>query len=128
VLIVAHALAIAAAWLALPTWWSALLCVAIAVSLFASLTRHALRTASQAVVEIVLRHDATARFTLRDGRIIEGALHPGSFVAASLVIITLAVHPRHRRVSAVVASDALAPDAFRRQRMWLRWVRPDVQR
>jgi hypothetical protein len=128
-LVIAHVLAAAAAWIALPTWWwSALLCVAISASLFVSLTRHALRTAAEAVVEIVLCRDASARFTLRDGRIVEGRVHASSFVAASLVIITLVAQPHQRRVSAVVASDALAPEAFRRQRMWLRWVRSDGPR
>jgi hypothetical protein len=125
-LVLAHVLAAAAAWIALPTWWwSGLVSVAISASLVVSLTRHALRTAAQAVVEIVLRRDASARFTLRNGRVVEGRVHGSSFVAAWLVIITLVAHPRHRRVSAVVASDALAPDAFRRQRMWLLWARGD---
>jgi hypothetical protein len=125
-LVVAHLVVAAAAWIALPAWWwSGVLSIAISASLVVSLTRHALRTAAQAVVEIVLRRDASARFTLRDGRVVEGRLDGSSFVATSLVIITLIAHPRHRRVSAVVASDALAPEAFRRQRMWLLWARGD---
>lgn len=128
ILSLAHALAAISALVALPVWWwSALLGMTIVASLVAALRRHALRTAQGAVVEIALHRDGSARFTLRDGRVVDGRLHPGSFVAAALVIITLVTADRQRAISTVLAGDALSPEAFRRQRVWLRWMRSQAE-
>src|SRR5882672_4456749 len=120
-LVVAHGLALASAWVSLAGWAGYLAAVAILVSLVYSVAR-ALHRVGASTVALELREDGHASWRDRDGRWQEGILGRNHFVSAALVILELEPGGRGRKWIALMA-DSTSPEDFRRLRVWLRWRR-----
>ena len=115
VLVMAHGLALTAAWIALGGWllWPVL--AAILASLAAALAGAARQPAA-----LELREDGKASWRDRGGAWHEARLGRNHFVSPVLVVLELAAGNRGpKRV--VLLADSAEPDGFRRLRVWLRW-------
>lgn len=104
----------------LPLWAKGLLGTIVIASATTSLNTHALRRGKHAMVCVIW--DGTQQWTLRTaaGEEFTARLLPGSYVAASLVILNFALKGRWRRRSVVILPDALDANSFRQLRVYLR--------
>jgi toxin CptA len=93
----------------------------ILVSLVLSVRRHALRSASDAIVELELREDCSASVLRRDGAREEFSVDGSSYVSPVLTIVTLRPRTRGRMRAVLIAPDCVQQESFRRARVWLRW-------
>ncbi len=115
VLLMAHGLALAAAWIVLGGWllWPVL--AAILVSLAA-----ALASVGRQPAALELREDGKASWKDRSGGWHEARLGTDHFVSPVLVILELSAgNGGTRRV--ILLADSAEPDGLRRLRVWLRW-------
>ena len=102
--------------------------VAALVLLLCSLvyeTRIALRAGNGAVVVLRIASDNRLSIGLRDGRWHEGEVLGSTTVTAFLTVINLRVIGERRMRSVVILPDCMAPEDYRRLRVWLRW-RPQI--
>ena len=120
-LVAAHGLALAAAWVSLAGWARYLAAAAILVSLVHSVAR-VLHRVGASTVSLELREDGRASWRNRDGRWHEGILGRNHFVSAALVVLELEPGGRGRKWL-VLMQDSTSPEDFRRLRVWLRWRR-----
>jgi len=120
-LVAAHGLALAAAWVSLAGWARYLAAAAILVSLVHSVAR-VLHRVGASTVSLELREDGRASWRNRDGRWHEGKLGRNHFVSAALVVLELEPGGRGRKWI-VFMQDSTSPEDFRRLRVWLRWRR-----
>lgn len=121
-LAVAHAVALAAIWRALPVALAAPASLLVVWSAVDTLRRHGLRTGADAVVGVAVRGNEV-HLQRRDGRVHHGPVHPDSMVLPWLVIVRIRIPGRKGVQSALVARDCTAPGGHRRLRVFLRWGR-----
>jgi hypothetical protein len=116
----AAALAVLAAQLPWPLKVAA--AAALAFSGRRALRRHAMRTATDAVVRL-MRRDGGGWAALRnDGTAVIGPLADRSYVHPWLVIV--GIEDGWRTLYTPVPADALPPDDHRRLRVWVKWQPP----
>jgi len=121
-LIVAHVLALAAAWISLSGWAQYVAVAGILFSLSGFLAQALLTPA----VSLELREDGHASWRNRKGGWQEGRLGRNNFVSAALVVLELELGGRGRKW-VVLMGDSTSPDEFRRLRVWLRWRKPEPE-
>src|SRR6266705_3961806 len=117
-LLVAHVLALAAAWVSLAGWPQVLVGFGILLSGTGCLAE-VLQRSSRAAVSLELREDGGASWRDRSGRWHEGRLRRDHFVSAAFVVLGLDVTGRGRKWLVLLGDSAL-PEDFRRLRGWLR--------
>jgi len=122
-LLLAHVLALAAAWVSLAGWPQVLVGFGILLSCVGCLAE-VLQRSSRAAVSLELREDGGASWRDRRGRWHEGRLRSDHFVSAAFVVLGLDLTGRGRKWL-VLLDDSASPEDFRRLRVWLRW-RGDV--
>src|SRR5712672_2728 len=122
-LVVAHVLALGAAWVSLAGWPQALVGLGVLLS-GAGCLAEVLQRSSRSVVSLELREDGGASWRDRRGRWHEGRLRSDHFVSAAFVVLGLDLTGRGRKWL-VLLGDSASPEDFRRLRVWLRW-RGDV--
>jgi len=122
--IVAHAAALAAAVAGLPAPAAAI----VAAGLVASVVEHVRRALHRSALAV-----AALELDAGGGVAVAGPASdwsPARLVDAAVPVPWLAVVSLRdglgRRRTAVVLPDAVAPEAFRRLRVWLRWRPPDA--
>jgi hypothetical protein len=120
-LLVAHVLALAAAWVSLAGWPQVLVVCGILLS-GAGCLAEVLQRSSRAVVSLELREDGGASWRDRNGAWHEGRLRSDHFVSATFVVLGLDLAGRGRKWLVLLGDSAL-PEDFRRLRIWLRWRR-----
>jgi toxin CptA len=123
VLVAAHAAAaVTLLPLALPAWVKLLIALCIAGSLCHALWRHAWLRSAVSVTAIELHEGGAAGVEMRDGGCREARVLRTTYVSAALCVVNLqipgAVFARH----AIVVSDNVDAESFRRLRVWLRWA------
>ncbi len=103
----------------LPWWLASLLTAALAYSLWRSLSLHALRNGSQAI--IALLWDAQDRWTLRsaEGQNVPARLLAGSYVSPYLVLLNFVTGRWWQWRTVVLLPDALDAGSLRRLRVRL---------
>lgn len=89
--------------------------------------RIALRVGNGAVVILRIARDNRFSIGLRDGRWLEGEVLGSTTVTAFLTVINLRVSGERRLRSVVILPDCMAPEDYRRLRVWLRW-RPQAEK
>ena len=120
-LLVAHVLALAAAWVSLAGWPQVLVGFGILLS-GAGCIAEVLQRSSRAAVSLELREDGGASWRDRDGAWHEGRLRSDHFVSAAVVVLGLDQTGRGHKWLVLMGDSAL-PEDFRRLRVWLRWRR-----
>jgi toxin CptA len=120
-LLVAHALALAAVWVSLAGWPQVLAAFGVVLSGAGCLAEALLRS-SRAAVSLELREDGRASWRDRNGGWHESRLGSGHFVSAIFVVLRLDQAGRGRKWLVLMGDSAPAED-FRRLRIWLRWRR-----
>jgi hypothetical protein len=120
-LLVAHAVALAAAWVSLAGWPRVVVGFGILLSGAACLAE-VLQRSSRAAVSLELRDDGSASWRDRNGAWHEGRLRSDHFVSAAFVVLGLDLTGRGRKWL-VLSGDSASPEDFRRLRVWLRWRR-----
>lgn len=120
-LVLAHGLALAAAWISLNGWAQYLVWGAILASL-----AHALFRAMHPALLLELHEDGRVSWRNRDGTWHEGKLGSSHFVSAALAVLELEPRGRQRKRLILVA-DSVSHEDFRRLRVWLRWQRGPAQ-
>ena len=120
-LILAHGLALAAAWISLSGWMRYVAGAGVLASAAVCLAQALLRTDRQ-TQSLELHEDGRASWRNRDGRWYEGRLGRNSFVSAALVVLELEIGSSGRK-RVVLMGDSASQDDFRRLRVWLRWRR-----
>jgi len=120
-LLVAHALALAATWVSLAGWPQVLVCFGILVSAAGCLAE-VLHRSPRTAVSLDLREDGRASWRDRNGEWHEGRLASDHFVSAAFVVLGLD-QPGRRRKWLVIMGDSVLHEDFRRLRVWLRWRR-----
>jgi hypothetical protein len=128
VLGLAHGGAVACTVVFVPRGWiSALLCLAIAVSLVFHLRRDALQLSGNAVYELLLQEAGQCRLTLVNGDTLAGTIEGSTFVTALLTVINVRPAEPGRSRAAVLMPDSASPEELRRVRVWLRFrVAPEA--
>jgi hypothetical protein len=119
--LVAHVLALAAAWVSLAGWPQVLVGFGILLSGTGCLAE-VLHRSSRAAVSLELREDGRAFWRDRNGAWHEGRLRSDHFVSAAFVVLGLDQTGRGRKWL-VLMGDSTLPEDFRRLRVWLRWRR-----
>jgi hypothetical protein len=120
-LLVAHVLALAAAWVSLAGWPQVLVGFGVLLSGSGCLAE-VLHRSSRAAVSLELQEDGRASWRDRNGGWHEGRIASDRFVSAALVVLGLDQRGR-RRKWLVLTGDSASPEDFRRLRAWLRWRR-----
>jgi len=120
-LLVAHVLALAAAWVSLAGWPQVLVGFGVLLSGTGCLAE-VLHRSSRAAVSLELREDGRASWRDRNGGWHEGRLASGHFVSAAFVVLGFDQTGRSRKWL-VLMGDSASPEDFRRVRVWLRWRR-----
>jgi hypothetical protein len=115
-------------WMTLPVAPVAVLVVAVCLAGWARhhLRRHGTRTATGAIVEVMLSSDALIVVRRRDGRLTAGHVRAGTFVHPWFTSIVW--RPDGERWSRTIPllPDMLGIDEFRRVRVLLRYGRREV--
>lgn len=93
----------------------------IAVSCGISLYGPALLRSGKAIVALELAADGSLTFRTRRGEWHEGRLLDSSFVTPYLTVLNVAAAGSALTRHVVILADSVAPDDFRRLRVWLRW-------
>ena len=120
-LLVAHVLALAAAWVSLAGWPQVLVGFGVLLSGTGCLAE-VLHRSSRAAVSLELREDGRASWRDRNGGWHEGRLASDHFVSAAFVVLGFDQTGRSRKWL-VLMGDSASPEDFRRVRVWLRWRR-----
>jgi toxin CptA len=120
-LVVAHVLALGAAWVSLAGWPQVLVGLGVLLS-GAGCLAEVLHRSARAAVSLELREDGRASWRDRNGRWHEGRLGNEHFVSTALVVLRLDQVGRGRKWL-VLMGDSARPEDFRRLRVWLRWRR-----
>lgn len=120
-LVVAHGLALAAAWVGLSGWGRYLAGIVILLSL-----AHALLRARWQALSLELHDDGRALWRNREGSWHEGRLGRANFASAALVVLDLECKARGRKW-VVLMPDSMPSEDFRRLRVQLRWRRSPIQ-
>ena len=120
-LVVAHVLALGAAWVSLTGWPQGLVGLGVLLS-GAGCLAEVLHRSSRAVLSLELREDGRASWRDRNGRWHEGRLGSEHFVSTVLVVLRLDQTGRGLKWL-VLMGDSARPEDFRRLRVWLRWRR-----
>jgi len=123
-LLVAHAVALVAAWVSLTGWPRVLVGFGILLSGTGCLAE-VLQRSSRAAVSLALRDDGGASWRDRNGRWHDGRLRHDHFVSAAFVVLGLDLTGSGCKWL-VLLDDSTSPEGFRRLRVWLRWRR-DVE-
>lgn len=106
---------------ALPLFAKGLLGALVLASMWHSIRRDARLRGADAVRELHWTGAGEWRLTLRSGRTLNAQLRPGSYVHASLVVLSLRLGPGGRRRTLVLLPEMAAPaHALRRLRQRLR--------
>lgn len=116
---VAHAFALAAAWVSLADWPRYLVGSGVLLSGAACLVE-ILHRSSTAAVSLELHADGRASWRDRDGIWHEGKLGADHFVSTALVVMGLEQMERGRKW-VVLMADSASAEELRRLRIWLRW-------
>jgi toxin CptA len=124
ILVVAHALGVAALWssdVSLPI--KALVSLLVVASLVFHVRRDAMLRARNSVTGVLLKDDGSVEVTFADGTTAVGMRMRGSFVHPWFTSIVW--RPDGARLSRIIAvwADSLPRDQFRELRVWLRWRR-----
>ena len=125
-LIVAHVLALAAAWISLTGWERYLACVAVLASLGTTLAQTLLRGTHQAI-SLELHEDGHASWRNAKGTWYVARAGSRHFVSGVLAILELESVGPARRKWLLLMSDSVPPEEFRRLRVWLRWRRSPAE-
>src|SRR6267143_1856295 len=120
-LVVAHALALGAAWVSLTGWPQVLVGLGVLLS-GAGCLAEVLHRSSRAVLSLELREDGRASWRDRNGQWHEGRLGNEHFVSTAFVVLRADETARGRKWL-VLMGDSARPEAVRRLRVWLRWCR-----
>ena len=120
-LLVAHALALAATWVSLAGWPQVLVGFGILLS-GAGCLAEVLHRSPRAAVSLDLREDGRASWRDRNGEWHEGCLGSDHFVSVAFVVLGLDQAGRSRKWL-VIMGDSVLHEDFRRLRVWLRWRR-----
>lgn len=107
--------------LALPAWAKVLIALCIAASLCHALWRHAWLRSAASVTAIEVREGAGAGVEMRGGECHEARVLGTTYVSAALCVVNLRIAGRLLARHAVVVSDNVDAESFRRLRVWLRW-------
>src|SRR5260221_12056388 len=118
-LLLAHILALAAAWVSLAGWPRVLVGFGILLSCAGCLAE-VLQRSSRAAVSLELREDGGASWRDRRGAWHGGWLRSDHFVSAAFVVLGLDV-PGQGRQWLVLLGESALPEDFRRLRVLLRW-------
>src|ERR1700704_7169687 len=118
-LVVAHVLALGAAWVSLTGWPQVLVGLGVLLS-GAGCLAGVLHRSSRAVLSLELREDGRASWRDRNGRWHEGRLGSEHFVSTVLVVLRFDQTGRGRKCL-VLMGDSAGPEDFRRLRGWLPW-------
>jgi hypothetical protein len=105
-----------AASLPLAAWLRLAIVAAVAVE--AALAWRSLR----AVRFVAVRREGDVRVGLRDGRVLEGSVRPGSFVAPWLTLVRWRPHGARFDRTVVLPPDIADAQALRELRVMLRWA------
>jgi hypothetical protein len=120
-LLVAHVLALAAAWVSLAGWPQVLAGFGVLLS-GAGCLAEVLQRSPRAAVALELQEDGRASWRDRNGKWHEGRFGGDHFVSAAFVVLGLDLTGRSRK-RLVIMGDSVLPEDFRRLRVWLRWRR-----
>jgi membrane-bound toxin of toxin-antitoxin system len=121
ILVLAHCLALAAAWVGLGAWARYLAWAGILASLGGCLAQLRRLPAS-----LELHEDGRAVWLTREGERRQGGLGRSNFVSAALVILELESGGKGRNW-VVLMQDSASVEDFRRLKVWLRWRRSALQ-
>jgi len=120
VLMVTHLGAITMVWLAnLPVWMAFLVTMFCLVSLYYTLSQHAIRWGRQAIVSIKQNEGDSWLLIDNRGASKVGKLCGDSLVTTFLVILNFKVYQRFRILPIVIFSDSVDVNLFRRLRVSL---------
>jgi len=120
-LVVAHALALGAAWVALSGWPQVLVGLGVLLS-GAGCLAEVMQRSARAAMSLDLREDGRASWRDRNGEWHEGCLGSDHFVSTAFVVLGLDQAGRSRKWL-VIMGDSVLHEDFRRLRVWLRWRR-----
>ena len=110
--------------LALPAWSRLLLAGLVLLSLVYRLWRDACLRAPDSCRELLLQ-EGGAVLTLRNGKLLRGAVAQDSLVTPYLTVLIITLPSRHVRRGVTVLPDSLDGEAFRQLRLWLKWKRQE---
>jgi toxin CptA len=128
VLGIAHGVALAALGVtAVPTWLKAVMGTALGLSCAWSVYSSALLRGRRALVELVVAEDGGVWCRARNGTEFEARLLDSSFVSPWMTVLNLRTDGEPRLRHMILVPDNVAPDAFRRLRVLLRWSRRGAQ-
>ena len=128
ILVLAHGAAIAIVALAGMPLWLELIAIAVLVaSLIFDVRQTALLRAPNALITLEIASDDKLSIQTRRGEWIECEVLGSTYVTSFLTILNLKVIDSGRNTRAVILSDSLDAEDFRKLRVWLRWKR-DPQR
>jgi toxin CptA len=121
-LIASHAAALAGLLASgLPGWAIGVSSVALALSLWQGLQRHALLRSARSVVALHLGDDGALTADLKDGSSRQAGVHPASSMLAFLTVALLREPERRFARPVVLAADSADPDDLRQLRVWMRF-------
>ncbi|MDR2239490.1 MAG: hypothetical protein LBE33_03525 [Zoogloeaceae bacterium] len=117
-----HLAALGGLWpLPIPVWIKLALAAAVVISLVLAVRRHALRSDSASVRELVLKNDGTVEGLRNDGVRFEAGISAQTAILSWLIVILLDVPGTRRPRPLVILPDALSAEDGRCLRAWLRW-------
>lgn len=124
ILVLAHGAAIAMVVLAgMPLWLESIAIAALAASLVFDVRQTALLRAPDAVIALEITPDDKFSIQTRRGGWIECEVLGSTYVISFLTILNLKGIESGRNKRAVILTDSLDAEDFRKLRVWLRWKR-----
>ncbi len=122
ILAVAHGTAIAMiALISLPLWLQLIAIAALVLSLMFNARQYALLRSPNAVVAIDIASDDAFSVQIRSGDRIECEVLGSTYVTAFLAVLNLREKDSGAVRRAVILSDSVDKEDFRKLRVWLRW-------